>query len=61
MPGFLRMPAVLLFVFVLPLLLVACDRETCEGACSQYYGDGEGQCAQRSINYATGTTYNIII
>ncbi len=56
MSGFLRIAAALLCVFVLPLLLLACDGETCEGACSQYYGDGEGQCAQRSINYATGTS-----
>jgi len=56
MPGLLRIPAVLLCILSLPLLLVACDRETCEGACSQYYGTGEGQCNQRSINASTGTT-----
>jgi hypothetical protein len=43
-------------VLSLPLLLVACDGETCAGACAQYYGSGEGQCNQQSTNQPTGTT-----
>ncbi len=51
----LRLFACLCCMLALAVVTVACDRETCEGACSQYYGDGEGQCNQRSINYAIGT------
>lgn len=34
------------------LALVAfagCDRETCTGACSQYYGESEGDCGRQSV------------
>ena len=49
MPGLMRTSATLLCVLALPLLLGACDRETCEGACSQIYGSGEGQCNLSSL------------
>ena len=56
MPRFLRQSAALLCMLALPFLFVACDGETCEGACNQYYGDGEGQCNKGSISAATGVT-----
>jgi hypothetical protein len=56
MHGVLRTSAALLCMVVLPLLLVACDGETCEGACNQVYGSGEGQCNQDPISSGTGTT-----
>jgi len=56
MPGLKRLPAALLCILVFPALLVACDRDTCEGACAQYYGDGEGQCNKPSINITTQTS-----
>ena len=56
MPRLLRTSAALSLALLLPLVLVACDGETCEGACKQYYGDAEGQCNQSSISIATGVT-----
>ncbi len=52
----LRLMLVVVLMMVLPLVLVACDGETCEGACMQYFGDGEGQCNQPSVSSGTGTT-----
>ncbi len=56
MHRFLRKSATLLCMLALPFLLVACDGETCEGACNQYYGGGEGQCDRDSVRAATGIT-----
>jgi len=56
MPGLKRLAAVLLCILVFPALLVGCDRVTCEGACAQYYGDGEDQCNKPSINTNTQTS-----
>lgn len=37
------------------LVLSGCDRDTCTGACSQYYGDSEGNCGRPSV-LSDGTT-----
>lgn len=37
------------------LVVSACDRDTCTGACSQYYGEGDGDCARESV-LSDGTT-----
>ena len=47
------LPAVLLSV--LALVGVGCDSHTCQNACAQYYGTGDGQCGRNSV-LTDGTT-----
>jgi hypothetical protein len=43
-------PYILALLFsLLALTGLGCDGHTCENACAQYYGTGEGQCARPSV------------
>ena len=42
-------------ILLAALFTGGCDSHTCENACAQYYGDGDGQCGRPSV-LTDGTT-----